>query len=222
MKINRNWRKFNFMKLIIESQYFSPVILFKSSFNFSNIVFDQYESYQKMSFRNRCLIAGANGVIALSIPLAEGRDQKKLMKDVRISGSQDWQKKHWKTIVSCYNKSPWFEYYKEELLAVYAKPSAFLIDWNMDCFEWIIKALGVRLAHTCTKAFEKEYGHDTKDCRNKILPKNYSDLGQIIYRQVFEERNGFFPNLSILDLLFCEGKNAKDLLSAGAPDHRID
>jgi hypothetical protein len=89
-----------------------------------------------MSFRNRCQIVGAEGVIDLSIPLVRGRDQKALMKDVRISSAQPWQSQHWKTIVSCYSRSPWFEFYRDELEGLYRKQWNFLLDWNLVCFEW--------------------------------------------------------------------------------------
>src|SRR5271154_2541688 len=114
------------MIFISEPQYFPATIFYKNLYCCSNIVFDQYESYQKMSFRNRCIIAGANGTITLSIPLQDGRSQKTLMKDVRIAGTGKWQGDHWKSIVSCYNKSPWFEFYKDELQALFKKPFVFL------------------------------------------------------------------------------------------------
>ena len=199
------------MKLIIESQSFYPVIFYKNSSQFSYILFDQYESYQKMSFRNRFMIAGANGIISLTVPLENGREQKRLMKDVRISNAHSWQKQHWKTIESCYNKSPWFEFYRDELHALYSTPFSFLLDWNLACFEWSINKLNMPLSYGLTDAFVKNYGNDFDDQRNKILPKNYADFDAIKYRQVFEERTGFLPNLSVLDLLFCEGKNAADL-----------
>jgi hypothetical protein len=200
------------MKLIIESQSFYPVIFYKNSSQFSYILFDQYESYQKMSFRNRFMIAGANGIISLTVPLENGREQKRLMKDVKISNVQSWQKQHWKTIESCYNKSPWFEFYQHELHALYSTPFSFLLDWNLACFEWSISKLNMLVSYGLTDSFVKKYDADFDDWRNKILPKNYADFNAIKYRQVFEERTGFLPNLSVLDLLFCEGKNAKDLL----------
>jgi hypothetical protein len=95
-------RETNTMNLIIDIQYFPSIILYKSLYKFSNIVFDQYETYQKMGFRNRCQIAGAQGVVNLSVPLVQGRDQKTLVRDVRISYRQPWAAQHWKTIVSCY------------------------------------------------------------------------------------------------------------------------
>jgi hypothetical protein len=205
-------------------------------YNFSNIVFEQYESYQKMSFRNRCRIVGAEGVIDLSIPLVRGRDQKALMKEVRISADQSWQSQHWKTIVSCYSRSPWFEFYRDELEGLYRKQWDFLLDWNLVCFEWTQRVLGISVPVSLTESYEKRYAPDqVTDWRGKILPKHRAgsaaglnedrtglnegmagvsgagsaeDRGPRPYRQVFGERIGFIPNLSVLDLLFCEGKQA--------------
>jgi len=203
------------MNLISEIQYFPSVILYKYLYKFSNIVFEQYESYQKMSFRNRCMIAGANGAVTLSIPLETGRNQKTLMKDVRISNSEKWQSRHWKSIESSYNKSSWFEFYKDELKALYEKPVDFLADWNLYCFEWSVKKLGTGFSFSNSASFTKEYNPDEfLDLRNAILPKNYTEFEPIKYTQVFEDRTGFIPNLSILDLLFCEGKNSGNLLKS--------
>jgi len=161
-----------------------------------------------MSFRNRCRIAGAEGVIDLSIPLVRGRDQKALMKDVRISAAQPWQSQHWKTIVSCYSRSPWFEFYRDELDGLYRKQWDFLLDWNLACFEWTVRILGISIPVSLTGSYEKGYPADrVTDWRGKILPKHGAE-GAPPYRQVFGERIGFIPNLSVLDLLFCEGKQA--------------
>jgi len=124
------------MTLITDLQYFPSIILCKISNKTSNIIFEQYEFYQKMSFRNRCQVAGSQGRINLSIPLAKGRDQRTLMKDVRIAGTYHWQDQHWKTILACYSRSPWFEFYRDELEPLYRKPFTFLLDWNLACFEW--------------------------------------------------------------------------------------
>lgn len=229
------------MNLLIDLQYFPSIILYKNSNKFSNIVFEQYEYYQKMSFRNRCRIAGANGLINLSVPLEKGRDQKTLLKDVKISGRNDWQGQHWKTILSCYSRSPWFEFYRDELAGLYQKPFQFLLDWNLSCFEWTLKILQMPVSFSLTTAYHKNYEEGNwVDWRGKILPGHrkggaiedqlgHRDPGQpddttrpalreavVKYRQVFEERTGFLPGLSILDLLFCEGKNARFLLLEAA------
>ena len=254
------------MNLIVDLQYFPSIILYEGLNNFSNIVFEQYEHYQKMSFRNRCQIAGAEGVINLSVPLVKGRDQKTLLKDVRISDRDRWQDQHWKTILSCYSRSPWFEFYRDGLGELYRKPFVFLMDWNLACFEWSLVTLQIPLPFALTEGWQKSYDREEwVDWRGRILPKNIGKPGdrvaglasgdkasresrslggnktsgevrssgvvpgavskkllsgegipgvdrRIKYRQVFEERTGFLPGLSILDLLFCEGKRAGSLL----------
>lgn len=201
------------MILITEFQYFPSVILLNTSYKISNILFEQYEYYQKMSFRNRCVIAGANGTINLTIPLEFGRNQKTIMKDVKIANSEAWQKQHWRSIESSYNRSPWFEFYKEELHELFQKPFSFLADWNLACFAWSIQILKLPVTISLTDKFGKDYNDsEFVDFRNKLLPKNYKNFGAVKYQQVFEDRIGFLPNLSILDLLFCEGKNAAALL----------
>ena len=206
------------MNLIIDIQYFAPFSYYKISYNSSNIVFEQYESWQKMSFRNRCRIAGAEGVIDLSIPLAGGRDQKTLMKEVRIAEGKGWRDRHWKTILSCYSRSPWFDHYRDELDSLYRRPAKFLLDWNLLCFEWSIQALGMIRPVELTRGYQKVYApEEGVDWRGKIRPGGVGAAGQRAegdlpavprYRQVFEERTGFIPDLSILDLLFCEGSEA--------------
>ena len=169
-----------------------------------------------MSFRNRCQLVGSQGRIDLSIPLEKGRDQKTLMKEVKIAGTYRWQDQHWKTLLACYSRSPWFEFYRDELDLLYRKPFHFLLDWNLACFEWTCRVLTIPVKISLTDVYrsvdeEKEW----QDCRGKLLPKNITDTVRwppVVYRQVFEEITGFIPNLSILDLLFCEGQRAKALL----------
>jgi len=201
------------MNFVSEIQYFPSIIFYKNSFHCTNIVFEQYETYQKMSFRNRMLIAGANGIIELSVPLASGRNQRGLTKDVRIDNRQKWQVRHWRSIESSYNHSPWFQFYVEELKSLYHKKFDFLIDWNLTCFEWTVQKLNWPVEVSMTEVFQKNYEvHKWADQRNNLLPKNYMYYEPVRYGQVFEERTGFLPNLSILDLLCCEGKRSAELL----------
>jgi len=217
------------MNLIIESQYFAPIIFYKISYNFSDIIFEQCETYQKMSFRNRCQIAGAQGVVDLSIPLVGGRGQKGLIRDVRISADRSWQGQHWKTIIACYNRSPWFEYYRDGLETLYRRPADFLMDWNQQCLEWSFGVLGMSKVIGRTTEYRADYAPgEAADWRGRLMPRDREKWGAAAvppaeggpaaamakwgaaprYHQVFEERIGFTPHLSILDLLFCEGKAA--------------
>jgi hypothetical protein len=204
------------MILITDLQYFPSIIWYKISNNYSNIVFEQYEYYQKMSFRNRCQIAGSQGIVDLSIPLEKGRDQKALMKEVKIAGTYRWQDQHWKTLLACYSRSPWFEFYRDDLDQLYRKPFQYLMDWNLACFEWTRQVLNIPSAVSLTELYRPDGDYrDWTDYRGELLPKNIGDTvlwPPLTYRQVFEEVTGFIPNLSILDLMFCEGPRAKALI----------
>ena len=199
--------------LLIESQYFPPICFYKTLIEADILQIERYEHYQKVSFRNRCYVAGPNGKILLSVPLSKGKNQRTIMKDVRISNVENWQGLHWKTLTSAYRRSPWFEYFENDLEGLYEKKFDFLLDWNMACLEWANKVLGISKEVILTEGFEKSYDPSAGiiDKRDHFVPGQ--DLeGLPTYAQVFGERTGFFPNLSILDLLFCEGKRGLELL----------
>ncbi|WEK34903.1 MAG: WbqC family protein [Candidatus Pseudobacter hemicellulosilyticus] len=180
-----------------------------------NVRFDIYDRYQKMSFRNRCLVVGAQGPVNLSVPLVEGRDQRRPMKEVRIANDRNWQVQHWRTLTACYNRSPWFEFYRDELEGLFLKKWDFLVDWNLACWDWVNRKMGLPMTASVTDHYQTYYEEtEWVDLRNKLLPKSIlSDFPEPVrYPQVFEDRVGFVPHCSILDLLFCEGKNARHIL----------
>ncbi|TDO23661.1 WbqC family protein [Sediminibacterium goheungense] len=194
-------------KLIIEYQYFGSIDYINTLFKFSNIEFEVCETFQKMSFRNRMVLAGSNGLVNLSVPLEKGRDQKQLLKDVRISYSLPWQQQHWRTIESCYNRSPFYEYYRDWLEGFYQRRHVFLLDLNREIMEWLQKLLKPVTHFSETSGFIQNYPSGTTDYRNRWLPRNFQEEPiRFRYQQVFEDRIGFQPNLSILDILFCNGR----------------
>lgn len=202
-------------KILIENQYFGCVNYYSSLYKFSNILIEQYESWQKMSFRNRSVILGVNGLIDLTVPLENGRDQKKLIRDVKIDNLSLWQKQHWRSVSSCYGKSPFFEFYKDWLESFYEKKFIYLFDMNLEILFWLKDILKIRAEILLTDSFIKNYPEDFVDLRNKWLPKNFqSAKNNICYNQVFEAKHEFQSNLSVLDILFCEGPNAKNILSS--------
>lgn len=200
--------------LLIESQYFPPIDAYKALVKYDILQIEKYEHYQKLSYRNRCYVAGPNGRMILSVPLARGKNQRTVMKDVRISNEEKWQGLHWKTLVSAYRRSPWFEYYEADLQELFEKPFDFLLDWNIACFEWVNSKLGIKMPVIFTESYQKEVSGVT-DARESILPGAVAGETEPEYTQVFQERTGFIPGLSILDLLFCEGKQAMEVLKQG-------
>lgn len=201
--------------ILTEFQYFGTVNWYKTLFRYSNIKFELYENYQKMSFRNRCMIVGSNGIINLSVPLEKGRSQKLLMKDVKISYSENWQEQHWRSIYSCYGNSPFFEFYEEGLRKFFEQRPTYLVDLNWETFEWVKKRIKLVAQIEQTDHYEAEVSANCFDARNLFKPQTYNQVKNVVsYQQVFEDRIGFKPNLSVLDLLFCNGPSSKSLISS--------
>lgn len=195
---------------IIENQYFPVIDWFKLSTRSSDINIEQYETFQKMSFRNRCMILGSNGVINLTVPIENGRESRAMIRDIKVDNSQPWQKQHWRSILSSYSRSPFFEHYSEGVNKLLQKQHIFLFDLNWEIIEWLQKVLKLKANFEFTGDYVREYDQDKfVDRRNFWLPKNYNRAAEgwtPKYTQVFEEKFGFYTNLSILDLLFCRGQ----------------
>jgi len=181
----------------------------------STVYIEQFENFTKQTYRNRCVISGGNDVISLVIPVVKGRGPKVLMRDLQISYDTEWQRNHWQTIVSAYNSSPYFEYYQDEIYPFFQQKTKYLLDFNMKIHETICEFLDVENKVILTEDFEK-VPINTLNLRDAISPKNKTltdpNFQAIPYTQVFTEKFGFLPNLSILDLLFNEGPNSYTLL----------
>ena len=196
--------------LVIENQYFGCVNWIYDLFQFSHVKIEQCEYYQKMSFRNRCVVFGANGLVQLSVPLQDGRNQRKPLKEVLINNQEHWQKMHWRTLCSCYGKAPFFEYYQPWLQDFYQKRFDGLWEMNLYILDWLKKVLAIPSEIGFTESYEKTYPSSVIDHRSLWLPKNFQDSEKVIrYQQVFEDKRGFQKNLSVLDILMCEGPDAK-------------
>jgi hypothetical protein len=148
----------------------------------------------------------------LSIPLVNGRNQRVPVNEVTISNAERWQSRHWKSIQSAYSRSPFFEFYRDDLQIIFNRPVTLLADWNLTCLNWIKEKLkwSIEFRQTDTVIPYQSPGLD--DRRGFLVPKNYLNWDPVRYRQVFEEKTGFSPNLSILDLLFNTGREAGALL----------
>jgi hypothetical protein len=171
-----------------------------------SICWDLAEHFEKMTYRNRYYLATANGLLKLSIPLQKGRDQRALMKDVIISYDENWQMQHWRTIVSAYNRSAYFEHYSHSLEKLFSNPYSSLVEYNLSSVHWLMKQIGLQVNDETTEIYKKNYPDDVTDLRTiKPQKDGIGAKGFPEYYQLFQERNGFLPDLSLLDLLFTEG-----------------
>lgn len=174
------------------------------------VILDTAEHFDKMSYRNRYRISGANNSILLTVPLVNGRNQHTPMAEVLIHNAERWQVQHWRTLVSVYKRSPYFEHYEPELKRLYEQEFTQLLDFNRTGMQWVLRQLKPGFTTEETSVYLKEYGDEVTDLR---ALKKYAPAFKKYY-QVFEDRIGFVPDLSILDLLFSEGPGVVDLLSS--------
>jgi hypothetical protein len=171
-----------------------------------------------MSFQNRMIIPAANGLTSLSVPLRGGRENRDVLKNVRIDNSQRWQMKHWRTITSAYRRSPWFEYYEPSLQHLYDQEYDLLYKWNLDVLKWVFARLKVEVRlETVTEKIDEHTTPGGHEDLPYLRPANFNDpvfcRGLPVYAQVFQDRLGFQPNMSIADLIFNEGNKSFSLLA---------
>ncbi|MBC8464368.1 MAG: WbqC family protein, partial [Bacteroidetes bacterium] len=166
------------------------------------------EHFVKQTIRSRCQIAGANNILTLRIPKVRKNSSKTLVKDLRINNDTAWQKQHWNSIVSAYNSSPFFEYYQDDIAPLYEEKPKFLLDWNNKTQELLGSLLNLEISLPQTDSYQKNT--EGLDLRSYTFDKQTLPT----YTQVFSEKYGFTPNLSILDLLFNEGPNTETYLQA--------
>ncbi len=203
--------------ILLSTAYFAPVQYYSKIILSAEVYIEQFEHFQKQTYRNRCVILGGNGPISLVVPVVKGRAPKTLIKDLKISYDSEWQRNHWRTIFSAYNSSPFFEFYKDDIEPFFKKKHSHLLDLNLAIHETLCELLEMDNASVLTEDFEK-VPQGTLNFRERISPKNKilsdSAFQAQSYTQVFYERFGFTPNLSILDLLFNEGPNSYSVLES--------
>jgi len=203
--------------LLIESHYFPSIPYFSKFFLHPSLVLEQHENYVKRSFRNRTHIATANGLLRLSIPLEKGKNQQQSIREVRISYEENWQTKQWTAICSAYGNAPFFEYYVDDFQPLFEEQSTYLFEHNLKVLKALFFVLDINPPIEFSEAYLKAGETTIGDFRNKINPKTIhsetdSTYQNIPYQQVFAEKNGFLPNLSILDLIFCKGPETIPIL----------
>jgi len=175
------------------------------------ITFETEDNFQKQTNRNRMYIYSPNGTQLLNIPVKHNpKAGHQKFKDVKIEPAFDWQKQHFKSLEAAYRSSPFFEYFEDDFRPLFEKKHAYMMDLNFEALEIVYQCLGMPFEYGKTQGyFHEAPGFD--DFRT--LANGKKDLNQFEeYTQVFGDKHGFINNLSILDLLFNEGRYALEYL----------
>ena len=200
------------MQILLSSAYLPPVQYFAHLQSAEQVWIEQYDHYQKQTYRNRCVIAAPDGPLSLTLPIEKPNTQKAFMRDIRISDHGNWRHLHWNAIESAYNHTPFFEYYKDDFRPFYEKKFDFLVDYNEQLCQLVCQLIDIDTSFQRTESYVAEPFNTIIDLRDAIHPKKEvmddASFSAVPYYQVFQERLGFLPNLSIIDLLFNIGPEA--------------
>jgi hypothetical protein len=200
------------MDILIHPNYFPNIHQFTQIIKANNILFEISDNYQKQTFRNRTYIYGANGKLGLFIPVIHSHKNRELFKDVKISYESNWMDLHLKSLQSAYRSSPYFEYFEDDFIKLYSEKEKFLADFNIKCIKLISNLLDLDLDFKISNEYV-EKTNDIIDLRDLSNARKEKKIETPKYIQVFESKHGYLNNLSILDLIFSEGKNSVLLMN---------
>lgn len=200
------------MKTLVHPTYF-PSIANMAVLVQEDVVWENYDNFQKQTYRNRCYVCTDQGKHMLNIPIKHvgGTHGRQLYKQVQLDYSTTWKKIHLKTLQTAYRTSPFFEFYEDDLLPVFKKKYDWLMDYNLATIAFLCEAIGIDFPQEKTESFELE-STQFNDARHFVNAKKPVSYVQDSYTQVFDDRHGFVPNLSALDLLFNKGPESLEYL----------
>lgn len=200
------------MTVLLHPSYFPNISTFATMARYP-VCWEVWDNYQKQTYRNRCYICTDQGRHMLSIPIKHigGKHGRQLYRDVRLDNTYPWQRQHWRTLQTAYRASPFFEFFEADLEPLYTKKFRYLLDFNFHTIELICECLNITRPTQMTETY-MEAETDMIDGRMLINAKKELQVDYKPYTQVFQDRHGFVPNLSILDLLFNEGNAANTYL----------
>ncbi|WP_218599546.1 WbqC family protein [Polaribacter sp. NJDZ03] len=196
------------MSLFIPT-YFGPISQYTEIVKSDAVIFEMEDNFQKQSYRNRCYVYNSNGKQLLNIPVKDknkGTSQRKKTKDLLVDNDAIWQDHHLKSLQTAYRTSPFYEFYEDDLIKIFQKKYTFLQDVNIDTHLFITDALQISQQYSKTQEYLVETTEP--DFRELVNAKNKPKKTTESYIQMFDDKHGFIPNLSILDLIFMEGPNA--------------
>ena len=200
--------------ILLSTAYFGPVEYFYYLNKYSKVIIEQHETWLKQTFRNRSIIITDKGFIPLTVPVNRVNGNHTKTKEIAISYGDKWNIKHWRSIETAYQNSPYFLYYSDEIKEVLFSQYDNLIELNIRLTRLICELMEIEVTIELSNHFKKATETSSTDLRYQISPKLPSTLSNFPeYIQVFSDKLPFVPNASILDLLFCLGPESKDYLN---------
>lgn len=196
---------------LLSSTYFGPVQWYQKLNRYDACLIEQHDHFVKQTYRNRCVIAATNGLQTLSIPVEKFEGAKCEMRDVRISDHANWRHQHWYALQSAYGESPFFEYYEDDIRPFFERKWDFLYDFNWEITLKMCELIDIMPCMRRTDSYELEPSESVIDFRETIRPKHPGrddEFSPRTYYQVYQQKYGFQPNLSVLDLLFNQGNES--------------
>jgi len=207
-------------EILLSTAYLPPVQYMSKFLTYNKVRIETQEHFLKQTYRNRTIIESGNGLETLIIPV-QGEDKKKNIKDLKISYIENWRSLHWNSMVTAYSSSPYFDILKYDFKQIYQKKTTFLLDFNMKLLEVILDLLEIKTDIQLTETFEG-IPDNCLNMREAIHPKLQKAAPDPLfkaypYSQVYEDKYPFYPNLSIVDLLFNCGSSSYEILRNSIP-----
>ena len=199
---------------IFSTAYCPPIDYIKEFITSKNVILEKWENFQKQTYRTRCYIYSPNGKQMLNIPIKHSKNKqgRKLINEAKIDYSENWQKQHLKSLETCYRSSPFYEFYEYKIMKFYTEKFENLFQFNLEFLKIILKILKCNIKITFTESYKHIYQKEILDLRNFYNSKENIPTKSKKYFQLFSKKNGFIPNLSILDLIFIKGNSTLDFL----------
>ena len=180
------------MKALLSTTYFGPIQWYQKLYRAEHVVIEQWESFQKQTYRNRCLIATTQGIQALTVPVVRG--ETSLMKDIRISDHGNWRHLHWNALQSAYGESPFFDYYQDDIRPFYEQHWTYLLDFNEAIRARMCELIDITPEVSLSRVFNAKADDDFREAINPKHPAPDADFIPKAYYQVYQQKHGFLPN----------------------------
>lgn len=203
---------------LFSTAYLPSVAYMAALAKYDSIVIEQKETFPKQTFRNRCIIATGNGLQTLSVPVVRPNGNHSRTEEMTISYHEPWNIQHWRAIVTAYNAAPYFLYYRDSLEKILLQPHTRLLDLNHNLLQYCLKKLKINCDIHYSDNFITPDSPSSPNNYTHLTSKHYEPAAPLPpYSQVFDSRFDFQPNLSVIDLLFNLGPEAKDYLQQIPP-----